>query len=332
MRRDKNTMNPFEKLANERNNEDKNNKEKTQEKSVGRIPEDLQQEAVNEDEKADNKNDLIEENEDEDVPLTLPPPVNTYFLVVFFAFFVVFMTVIFIAPTFLSSLGYGLFGLTVGLAVRFVLSFALRKIFAEPYVDKHLEPFFTEIYDDLFSRKDLIKLVESTSKVIRKRYVDKDRLMTASVLKKDGVKYIMVSGISQDKKVGLALTADGEPVVTASDAFFQKKVFKLLVNGFHGFWDSNLGVPSEFTSVSEDGVFKGTIIFETLQQANRFSTTQETLSEDDVVSLGNRGEMFRFLEIASKVGLDTMVVMQDGTKFSAAASSLFYEFQNSSSS
>lgn len=87
-------------------------------------------------------------------------------------------------------------------------------------------------------------------------------------------------------------------------------------------------MPSEFSSVAEDGVFNGTIIFESGIEAAHYTKTQQTLSEEDIIYLKTRGEMFRFLETSSNVGLDTMVIMEDGTRFTASSNALFSEFQD----
>lgn len=318
--------NPFEQL---RNDKEKENNQELEKEIFGDTAKNSN---INNDEDLllEELESLSKQKKDNVPNLKLPPTINTYFIFTFFPIAIIAGLTIVIGRLFFPIFSYIVGGLIFGYILRFILQISFKKLLTEPYVEENLYPVMSEMYGDLFTKKDLIKMVSNTGKAIRKRFIGKNRLRTISVFEKDGVEYILLTALSKDNEVGHVLLADDEQVPTASEMFFQKQVRKLLINGFYGLWDSNIGVPAEFTSVSEEGVFNGTFILETEKQALDIVEKNSTLNEDDIVFLNTRGEKFRFLEMLSKVGLETTISMADGITFSAPPDALYEDFKNSS--
>lgn len=328
MRRDKNTMNPFEKLANERNNEDENNGKKSRISDDQNVEEDSDEDVSFSERHIET---IVEENkQSSETPLKLPPPINTYFLFSYFPIAAVFVTFYIIATSQYSCPPAIAIpsGLIVGYTLRFILQFIFKKVFTERYVMNVLEPFITKIYGEIFSRDELMKMVTSTSiNIIRDKNLRKNNIKRISRLEKDDEEFMLFGIKPKGEKTQLVLFVEDEEVPTQYDRFLNQEVRKLLVNGFHMFWNHNLNVPEEFSSVTEDGVFTGTLIFESAKDAIMYVEANEALEMNNLVFLSTRGEKFRFLESLTQIRLDAIITMRDGTKFIAPADKLMYEFQ-----
>lgn len=318
--------NPFEEIHNKKASQDKETEKDVENEQQN---ETLEESIFGDIESIEDSQEVEEE---QDIPLFTPPAINTYLLLTYFPIAIACILFIITNPLNINFFSYFTGGIILGFLIRFSLQFSFKKFLTEPYIEKTLYPFLSEIYGELFAKKDLVKLVQNTNLILRKRFIDEDRLKTVSTLKKDGVEYTMVSAVSKDKEVGFAITANGNPIQTASDKYFQNKVHQLIINEFYGFWDPNIEVPAEFVSMTEDGVFTGTVVVDSKETAKEIAEQQESLSGNNIIHLQTRGEKFRFLDTSAKVGLDVMVIMKDDTRFLASAQSLFTEFQKTGSS